>query len=209
MGHVNIAVIDDHRLFLDGISMQIIAIDPSFTVEKFSSPTVFLESLTRGERFDLVICDLVMDVMNGLAFVAAIRAQSQELPILMLSGINTAPPIDEIRRLGANGFVHKSAENTTLKDSIEIILAGGSYFVEGLGDRAFKQIASKHWEEGMYDTKKGTLLPKLGERQIQVLRLIADGASNKIIAQEMAISENTVKSHLKQIFLELGVNKRR
>jgi len=200
--HVNIAIIDDHRLFLDGISMLVTEMDSAFTVEKFSQPKTFFEHFSQGAAYDLVVCDLIMDSMNGLAFVASLRAQSKTMPILMLSGINTAPPIDEVRRLGANGFVHKSAENAILKESIRTVLAGGNYFTDGLGDREGVESA-----DDTYPLMSGAL-PKLGPRQLEVLRLIASGASNKVISKEMSISENTVKTHLKQIFLELGVNKR-
>lgn len=204
---IKIAVIDDHRIFLDGISLLIDGMEEDFTVESFNAPLEFLKNAESGKTFDLVICDLIMNAMNGLAFVAALRTHSKTMPILMLSGINTAPPIEDVKRLGANGFVHKSAENEVLKKAIETVLGGGTYFTEGLGDSAIEtptKIDGSEWDAAY----NGKAMPKLAHRQIEVLRLIGEGATNKEISETLNISENTVKTHLKQIFRELGVNKR-
>ena len=204
---VKIAVIDDHRIFLDGISLLIDGMEECFTVESFNAPLEFLRDAEAGKSFDLVICDLIMNAMNGLAFVAALRSRSKTLPILMLSGINTAPPIDDVKRLGANGFVHKSVENDILKTAIQTLLAGGIFFEDGLGDSHIQTVIDDPENDG--DTAyNGKAMPKLAMRQIEVLRLIGEGATNKEISKALTISENTVKTHLKQIFLELGVNKR-
>lgn len=204
--HTKIAVIDDHRIFLEGITLLVKGMSDIFEVEGFSAPLEFLRTVETNAKFDLVICDLIMNAMNGLAFVAALRSQSETIPILMLSGINTAPPIDEVKRLGANGFVHKSAENEILKEAIQTVLNGQAYFSDGLGDSIMRPESNSNadWETAY----NGKAMPKLAARQIEVLRLIAEGATNKDVSKALMISENTVKTHLKQIFLELGVNKR-
>ena len=178
-----------------------------FEVNGFDAPSELLQKIENGNVYDLVICDLIMNAMNGLAFIAALRSHSHKIPILMLSGINTAPPIEELKRLGANGFVHKSVDNQILLDAIKTVIAGGSFFADGLEACAINRIdvQTRNSLDEVYDVKP---LPKLGARQIEVLRLMANGATNKDISNALTISENTVKSHLKQIFLELGVNKR-
>lgn len=204
---INVAIIDDHKMFLEGISLLVKNMNKDYRVTTFSEPSELLRIVETGTAFDLVICDLIMNAMNGLAFVAALRSQSKSIPVLMLSGINTAPPIDEVRRLGGNGFIHKSADNDTLKRAIRTVLTGGTYFVDGLGGSLIEK-ADKPRGEGWDRNINMTSVPKLPTRQIEVLRLMAGGATNKDIALSLTISENTVKTHLKQIFLELGVNKR-
>lgn len=201
-----IAVIDDHKIFLDGISLLIESIDDNYSVVPFSSPLEILREIEGGRRFDLLICDLIMSSMNGLAFVSALRSHSKTTPILMLSGINTAPPIEDVKRLGGNGFVHKSAENSILQKAIETVLGGGNYFEDGMGDCLIES-PSNAFDTDDVDMRDKTI-PTLAPRQIEVLQLIANGATNKDIADSLSISENTVKSHLKQIFYALGVNKR-
>lgn len=201
---VKIAVIDDHQIFLDGVSLLVKSMDERFEVCGFSAPMTLLSEVKTGAKFDLVLCDLIMNSMNGLAFISALRAHAKTLPILMLSGINTAPPLAEIKRLGGQGFVHKSVDNQNLLSAIQTVLAGGTYFADGLeAGKINAPIAIA--QDGMDDP---VVTPQLSGRQMEVLGLIANGASNKEIARTLSISENTVKTYLKQIFLELGVNKR-
>ena len=197
-------MLDDHRIFLEGISLLLAE---SYTVNSFSAPIALLRRIEGGKSFDLILCDLIMNEMNGLAFIAAVRAHTGKVPILVLSGINTAPPIAEMMRLGASGFVHKSADNNTLVNALETVLTGGQYFVNEFGqDIVGEAPISKYARVDDGDDEDS--LPSLGARQFQVLQMIAQGASNKEIANRLNISENTVKTHLRQIFAELRVNKR-
>ena len=144
--------------------------------------------------------------MNGLAFLGALKSYTKDIPVIILSGINTRPPIQDVRRLGGAGFVHKSAHKEDFKTAIEAVLAGRSYFGNNECEDVDVQL-SKQGSENAFIANKGKL-PELAARQIEVLNLIANGYANKDIANELFISENTVKTHLKQIFRELGVNKR-
>jgi len=204
---INIGIVDDHRIFLEGISLLIKDMSQDYSVECFFSPLDILPSLENTLRFDLLICDLIMSSMNGLAFISTVRERSKTLPILMISGIATSPPVQDMRRLGGNGFVHKSASNDRLRTAIQSVLSGQPYFVDGLGD-SLDEIGPRGNAEDIHPADEITILPRLPPRQLEVLRFIANGATNKDIAALMTISENTVKTHLKQIFQALGVNKR-
>lgn len=203
---VEIVILDDHHIFLDAIELLIKSIDPSYNVSSFSSAQDVLTAIEGGKVYDLILCDLIMSAMNGLAFLGALRSYTKDIPVIILSGINTRPPIQDVRRLGGAGFVHKSAHKEEFKEAIETVLAGGSHFEnsEGVdsGDHASKQEGSEPL------TGTAGKFPELAPRQVEVLKLIANGHANKDIASELHISENTVKTHLKQIFRELGVNKR-
>ncbi len=201
-----IALLDDHRMFLDGLSLFFQRHSDRFEVSTFEKPANLIQTIATGVRFDLLISDLIMKEMSGLAFVSAVRTHSKSLPILMLSGINSPPPVREIVNLGANGFMHKSADNEMLLAAVNALIAGESYFPEDMVNMDGEQMHGAMDEEDFLD--EPDFLPKLSPRQIEVLRLIANGASNKQISEEMTISENTVKSHLKSIFFEMRVNKR-
>ena len=202
----NIAILDDHLIFLDAMVLLIEGLDPNYKVSKFSSPIDVLKQVEHGKNFDLILCDLIMNSMNGLAFLGALRSYSNSIPVIILSGINTSPPVKDIRRIGGNGFVHKSAQNNDLTKAIQTVLAGGYFFEDGLDGYVPDETMVTNRAEKMIDSNNK--LPRFGVRQIQVLALIANGHGNKDIARNLSISENTVKTHLKQIFRELGVNKR-
>ena len=203
---MNIALVDDHQLFLAGISLLVKDMSDAFIVMAYDQPSELLNQLSEGKSFGLIICDLIMDDMNGLAFISAIRKSEPNTPILMLSGINVQPPVAEMKTLGANGYIHKSADHDRLRTAIETVLNGSEFFEEPADISSNPTKPSDGIDDDDYAVQKN--VPVLSARQVEVLKLIADGASNKDVADSLFISENTVKSHLKQMFIELNVNKR-
>lgn len=201
---LKIAVIDDHRLFLAGFTLLLEQFDKPFVVTPFGEPVSLLRSLDDGLIFDLIICDLVMPSMNGLAFAQALRDQSS-VPLMILSGINTYPPISEMKQLGVSGFVHKSADDAVLLAAIQTILAGKTSFPDA-GEAGAEAPDSNFGD--VVEPYEVESVPVLTPRQIEVLQLISNGASNAEISASLGISANTVKSHLRQIFDLLQVNKR-
>jgi DNA-binding NarL/FixJ family response regulator len=199
---VRIALVDDHRLFTEGFSALLAGSGHGYEVSTFEDPVVFLEALSSDTRFDLVILDLVMKGMNGLALLSAISKIKDAPAVLMLSGIATPPPVSEMQRLGASGFVSKSAEISVLQDAVTRILDGGKVFQS---IEATQAVADDAGEE-VWTTAAEP--PNLAPRQLAVLKMLGEGATNKAIAEALDISENTVKSHLRSIFEALGVRTR-
>ena len=198
----SIAIVDDHDLFLQGLALIVEQELPDYAIETVSVASQLLARFKSGARHDLIICDLIMKEMNGLTFIDEVRSMGLRTPILMLSGINTNAPVDEMRQLGANGFIHKSEGRKALVHAVDAVLRDPHSFHEFSG-RLSGVIDDPDAESGpSFD------LPKLGERQSDVLRLLCTGAPNSEIAAKLNISENTVKTHLKFIFVELGVSRR-
>ncbi|WP_417476766.1 response regulator transcription factor [Maricaulis sp.] len=197
-----LALVDDHRMFSDGFSALLMQLREGYTVEVFDDPVAFLKAFGPDSNYDLIILDLVMRTMNGLALLAAIRERKSRCPVLMLSGIGAEPPVAEMKRLGARGFVHKSADTETMLAAVDGILAGQASFfgvqTESVGDHA-----PEDWHP-----EADRQLPRLGPRQLEILHLMGGGVTNKEIASTLNISENTVKSHMRAIFEALDVHTR-
>ena len=108
-----------------------------------------------------------------------------------------------MKQMGASGFVHKSANMDSLLEAVERLLEGKTWFHDHL---------STPGESGSDDGDDGDRLmetmPRLGPRQLEVLHLMGQGATNKLVAEKLGISENTVKSHMRAIFDALGVRTR-
>ena len=194
-----IGLIDDHTLVLDGLEKTLLGLNAVWTVTTSSSPVKILGLLDQEERFDLIISDLIMDEMNGLAFLSALRARRAKTPVLIMSGTAIDPPIEQIKSLGAKGFVHKAADPDVFEEAIETILSGGSYFPEESDTDA---------DDTPLDRDELDAINSLTDRQLEVLRELANGATNQEISDKLFISPNTVKTHIKNLYDAFGVSRR-
>jgi DNA-binding NarL/FixJ family response regulator len=192
-GPIHIAVVDDHELFLSGITGLIRQMDSRFVVSGYLRGSNFIESLKTTSRPDILITDLTMKQVNGLALAAVVRQQLPQLPIIMVSGVEDALVGENLPKLGISSFVAKSASEATLKQAIMAAL----HEQESRSSRPLTHRAPPPAD-----------LPELAPRQVQIISLVASGAPNRQISETLRISENTVKSHLKDIFSELGVSSR-
>jgi DNA-binding NarL/FixJ family response regulator len=197
-GAYRIGIIDDHQLFLDGISLLVGNIDSNIVVVPHPSSKSMLDALAAGEVYDLIICDLIMRELNGLAFLGALRTMTLPPPVIIMSGISTQPPVQQVRALGAKAFIHKSADPETLKHVIQTVQDGGEWFPDGVATQNATKDARSDSE----------ICTELTKRHEEILTLLAGGAANRDIADKLFISENTVKSHLKQMYANFGVTKR-
>jgi len=155
-------------------------------VSSYQDPHDFLSALKDGATFDLIICDLVMKSMNGTHVSAEIRKRNAVVPVLILSGITASDPTENLKQLGVNGYVHKSLGYDVLANAICTLLAGGSHFPDDtLTDRL--------------DLESSGAAPILWDRHMDVLQLVASGATNKEISSTLQISENTVKTYMRQL----------
>jgi DNA-binding NarL/FixJ family response regulator len=203
---IEIALVDDHRMFLDGLTEVINSLDPAYLCTAFASPREAIATIEQGREYDLIVSDLVMEEMNGVAFILALQARRCTAPVLIVSGIDTLPPVEKVLRLGALGFVPKSAPAGMLGEAIRAALQGEIFLPPDLWTVVEDNPKSPRKVAGGPETGLDEEL--LGPRQIEVLRLMAEGYSNKRISEVLGISENTVKTHIKQIFRRLNVARR-
>ncbi|MEQ8307603.1 MAG: response regulator transcription factor [Hoeflea sp.] len=197
---MQISIVDDHPLFLDGLTALLGRIDESFEIEAFSSGTELLASFDPDNLAPaLIISDLSMKPINGLALLSSLRAKGFDRPFILVSGVDETLSAAELKASGAFAFVSKSADLPTLRDVIFSALESGST----PGKRGSRSL-SGGVRSGSSDYQATTLTP----RQIEIMQIIVDGGTNRDVAGRLNISENTVKTHLRQIFQVLGVNKR-
>ncbi|MBO6633900.1 response regulator transcription factor [Parvibaculum sp.] len=203
---IEIALVDDHRMFLDGLTEVINSLDPAYRCTGFASPREAIATIEEGREYDLIVSDLVMEEMNGVAFILALHARRCTAPVLIVSGIDTLPPVEKVLRLGALGFVPKSAPAGLLGKAIRSALDGEVFLPPDLWTVLEENPKSPRVSDA--GAAPGLDDELLGSRQIEVLRLMAEGYSNKRISEVLDISENTVKTHIKLIFKRLNVARR-
>jgi DNA-binding NarL/FixJ family response regulator len=188
---ITVLIVDDHPLMRSGIAGEINAQrDMKVIAEAEDGDTAL--SLFRTYRPDVTLLDLRMPRMNGIDCLIAIRAEFRQARVIVLT--TAAGDIQAARafQAGAVGFLLKDTLRSELVNTIRLIHAGGR--------RIPQEIAQQMAEHAADDA--------LTDREIEVLRSVAKGRSNKIIADELAISEHTVKNHIKNILSKLNADDR-
>jgi DNA-binding NarL/FixJ family response regulator len=188
---IRILAVDDHALIRDGIAALIADQTDMRLVAEASNGHEAIEQF-RSHRPDVTLMDLQMPVMNGIDALIAIRSEFPEARIIVLTTYAGDALCKRAMTAGAQAYILKGNVRKDLLDTIRAVRAGKK-FIHG---EVAAELAS-HAADA-----------PLSEREIEVLSLIAAGNSNKLIADELAISEDTVKGHVKSILSKLGVNDR-
>lgn len=200
-----IALADDHPIVRAALKSALAALGPNTRfVEANDAATVL--ALVDGEpALDLLLMDLHMPGAHGTATVRAVRDRAPQLPVAVVSADEDPAAVAELLRMGVCGFIPKSDSANVIVSAVRLILAGGTYvpprLVHGDARGAGDDGAGKGSAAG--DGRLG-----LTARQYDVLRLLGDGKSNKVIARELGITEGTVKVHLLAVFRALNVRNR-
>ena len=193
---LRVAIADDHRLMLDGIKLET-APDLKVGGEAMSGEEML--SLVPRVRPDVVILDLRMPKGDGLTTLAALRKDYPDLKIIILSMFEDSEHIDQALHQGASGYVVKSINPLDLPSTIRQVVEGTVYHPRGRGGEG----------GGAAGGAGGSGHPGgLTDRELSILRLVAEGLSNLDIASKLYVTEQTVKFHLSNIYRKLGVGNR-
>ena len=190
-----ILIVDDHAILRGGLVSLLSTTDDLEVVGEAESGEDAVR-LAEELKPDVVLMDLSMPGMNGVAATALIRAQDPSVSILVLTSLADRSWIMEAVEAGADGYLLKHAEPEVILDGIREVLRGGS----PLDPRAARAVLSSRQAEVQSAV--------LTDREEEVLRLVTQGLPNKSIARRLGISERTVKAHLTHIFQRLGVSDR-
>lgn len=200
---MRLVLADDHVLFLDALESYLNIIKPEIKVEK---ATNFEEALQQSRKVepDLVMLDLNMPGMNGFEGLLELLRACPKVPVVLMSGQADARQVRRGLALGASGFIPKDLDGPAMLKALELVLSGG-IFVPTLALRG----DLKGLEEGdQPGYTPDNPLSQLTRRQLDVLRLLARGLTNKEIARELGVKEVTVAVHLGSIFRKLNVSRR-
>jgi DNA-binding NarL/FixJ family response regulator len=183
--------VDDHPALRDGISM-IIEHETDMTLVAEAPNGAEAITIFETIRPDVTLMDLQMPVMGGLQAIVGIRAIAPAARIIVLTTYDGDVQAVQALKAGASSYLLKSGLRRELLDAIRTVHAGRRYLPADVA----QNIAIHSAEDA------------LTERELGVLQLVAEGKSNKVIAWELSISEDTVKAHLRSIFAKLDVNDR-
>lgn len=196
-------IVDDHRLFRESLTLLLREHYDSATLIQAATVKEALAALALYPETDLVLLDLALPGIDGMAGIPLLLDDFPTVPIVVLSASADHRHVREALRLGAVGFVHKAAGAQELRCALDLVLSGEIYAPLDLlcvedppTDTSLAQHADPLTDE------------RLTKRQQEVLNLLAQGLPNKSIANRLALSERTVKIHVSAILKILGARNR-
>ena len=198
---VLIALADDHPIVRAALRAALASLGSDTRFLEASDAASTLAMVRSEPDIDLLLMDLHMPGVEGTATVRAIRERVPQLPVAVVSADEDATMVAELLRLGVCGFIPKSDSANVIVSAVRLILAGGTYVPPRLVNAARRDLPTA--ASGGDDDRLG-----LTGRQFDVLRLLGQGMSNKLIARELGITEGTVKAHLLAVFRVLNVRNR-
>jgi DNA-binding NarL/FixJ family response regulator len=191
---IRVALADDHELVLEGLRALLQSEDDITVVATATNGDELLAEIRRHKP-DVVAMDLDMGGADGLACLARIRAEGIPVRVLVLTGYSDGAMMRAALEGGADGYALKTEPPRQTIECIRQVHRGQLVF----------PIAARRWLLGRAPTPAG---PSLTGRERAVLDLVAEGATNAVVATRLRVSENTVKFHLQNIYLKLGVSNR-
>jgi DNA-binding NarL/FixJ family response regulator len=188
---IRVLTVDDHPLLRSGIAAVLQRAEDILLVGEATNGQEAVESF-RIHHPDVTLMDLQMPVMNGIDAIIAIRSEFPAARFAVLTTYDGDVQALRALKAGATGYLLKSMLREELIDTIRTIHAGRRHIPPGIAAGIVEHVADD----------------ALSDREIEVLRRVAAGNANKIIASQLSLSEATVKSHMKSILSKLGANDR-
>ena len=199
---ISIALVDDHPIFLSGLQ-QLIKKQSDFELIGVAESIVDLENLLEQEKPQVILMDVELPEGDGISATAFVRKQSPETKVVILTGFDNPDLIFRALKVGAVGYLLKNTRSKEILDTLRKVAAGEVFLNPDLASKFLREFQRDQEVEELR-----RLVQTLTRREEEVLRLVATGASNKEISQQLFISELTVKMHLASIFRKLQVNDR-
>lgn len=200
---MRILLADDHDLLRDTLEVFLQRLDPEVHVLHARSFPDALDQASRAASLDLILLDLRMPGMNGLAGLESMRQRYPNTPVVVLSGEVSRDVVFGALGAGAAGFIPKVMGGKAMLNALQLILSGERYVPD------LVLASGQPWEEdaGARSTSDNPL-SKLSRRERDVMSLLTKGQSNKEIAKELQIEAVTVALHLSSIYRKLAVANR-
>ncbi|MGD1097813.1 MAG: response regulator transcription factor [Bryobacteraceae bacterium] len=197
----DVLLVDDHKIMRDGIK-AILGRGEEFRVVGEAENGTDAVQFVKRSRPDLVLMDIGLPGLSGVETTAEILRFHPECKVVILSMYDDENSVVGAIRSGARAFILKKASDTDLLDAMRMVARGGAYLSPQVSDRLLNRI-----QKGDLEAKQSPpVLEVLSPRELQVLRMVAEGKTSKEIAVMLDLREQTVRSYRKTMMKKLGVN---
>jgi DNA-binding NarL/FixJ family response regulator len=192
---IHVLIADDHAVVRSGLKQIIATASDLFVAGEASSGAEVVEELRR-RKIDLLLLDMTMPGLSGVALIQRIRAERSGLPILILSIHNESPVVTRALRAGATGYVTKDSDPEVIINAIRKVSNGGRFIDPKLVDALVFEV------HGDPEVPAHQLL---SDREFQVLQMIAQGRSINDIADSFSLSAKTISTYKVRLMQKLNV----
>ena len=193
---------DDQELFRRGLTM-LLSVETDIQIVGEAGDGATAAALAATSAPDVVLMDVRMPKLSGIEAITAVRHVAPDARIVMLTVSDEEGDLYEAIKGGASGYLLKDASIDEVAQAVRVVADGQSLISPSMAMKLldeFKQISRTD--------RSQPVAPRLTERELQVLRLVAQGLSNREIAKQLFISENTVKNHVRNILEKLQLHSR-
>ena len=190
---IKIYIVDDHTLVIQGIS-SLLQNEAEITVCGCSNTAAACINFFENNSADVILMDINLPDMNGLDLCKIVKQAHPSIKVLALSTFNQSSYITKMMASGASGYLLKNTTKEELTEAIKTVVKGDFFYSFEVGEivKAAKE--------------KQNTVPILTKREIEVLKLVAEGFTNMQITEKLFISIDTVDSHRKNLYTKLNVN---
>src|SRR5699024_3139366 len=203
---INIALIDDHKLFREGVK-RILEYEPEFSIVAEGDDGSATMDIVKEYRPDVVLMDINMPDMNGVQATSNLVKSYPRTKVIILSIHDDESYVTHALKTGAQGYLLKEMDADSLIEAIKVVHEGGSYLHPKITHnlvREYRRLA----KESVPNVVNGTIeyrkpLHLLTKRECEVLQLMSEGRSNRAVAESLYISEKTVKNHVSNILQKM------
>lgn len=192
---IRILIVDDHAVVRQGLKM-FLGLDPELEIIGEAVDGKQALQMAREIKPDVILMDLLMPVMDGIQATAAVRAELPDTEVIALTSVLEDSSVVGAIRAGAIGYLLKDTQSDELIRAIKAAADGQVQLSPRAAARLMREVRTPENPE------------TLTERETDVLRLLAEGKSNKEIANQLSIGEKTVKTHVSNILSKLNVSSR-
>lgn len=197
---IEIIIADDHMMIREGLK-QLLELDGTMKViAEANDGEECLNLLNKKIHPDILLLDINMPKKNGIEVLEYIKQNKIPVKVLILTVHNEVEYLLKAVDIGIDGYLLKDSSYDELKEAIDVVISGNTYIQPSL-----LPVLNESMEDYALDKEKIEWLTK---RELDVLRLISEGCSNKKISDELTISERTVKNHISHIFRKIDVEDR-
>jgi DNA-binding NarL/FixJ family response regulator len=197
----DVLIVDDHKIMRDGIR-AILERSEEFSVVGEAETGTEAVQFVKLMRPKLILMDIGLPDMNGVETTAEIRRYDPDCRVIILTIYDDENSVVSAFRSGARAFILKKASYTDLLEALRVVARGGAYLSPQVSDRLLARIQKGDLESGQTQPA----LESLSRRELQALRLVADGKTSKEIAVMLDLREQTVRTYRKTMMKKLGVN---